>query len=1104
MAPTQISLQLSAAQAQIHSGGLDKARQFLARAEGIDANHYRLHALRAQIARQENRNADAIKEYRVAIANLPEGGVPEGQLFPIQLHLNLADIYRETGDDVSAKQQIAAAEAEVNKLQIEGPARAEFLRVRASIRSADNDLPGAESDLKEALRLDPANLNITLQYANLLWRSKRSNEAFKLYQAVLTKEPNNRYGLEAMGYLHREQGDNKGAEVYFNKLAAAYPNDYVPYLALGDLHTSTRDFPRAEQDYQKAYKLAPSNPVIVANAANAAIEAGQIPSASSWVERAKGKMLDDPRVMRERERVLFHQGKFAESARLGQQVLQQLPKDRNASVYLAYDLYNLGRFDDVLSLTERYSSILPREPNFPLLTGHVHKQNDLLHEAENDYSEAIARDPRMIDAYVNRGYVLNDMQDSEQATKDFNKALELNPKNGVAHLGLAFSSLQVRHGQKALEETDIAEKLLGESGATHLSRATSYRQMRLLDKAEKEYRAALKFAPDDLRLHLALADTQYHMRKYQESIGTLQDAMGMSPDDPAIYSQLAHAYAELHNRPQTIKYIQLAEQADPGSSAVLLNDGDALLTLGDRDAAMERFTRALDAPDGNRVEARIAFARLFMRERKFEDARQQVALAFAESRVGESAPVTADDLVEAANIFLGMADFDLAQKYFKLAHDAGAADEVVAIGMANSYLAQGSPNDAQAQLAALGSPDDYTDNFDYNLAMANVYRQRHDTIKALTTIARANELGGDNDVAERQMQDVAGEAGLQVGKRFGLTSDFLVHGIFEDETIYGLDQQVFAGPAGTAAPPPRSSLETIWTNGYRARFNGWPLLSGFFQVRNARGEVSLPSEALILNRNTYDYTLNSALNPVLRLGRNTFTFNAGLQFTFRRDKLSPVELNQNLFRQFVYMSSNSLGNWLQIQGEAFHEAGPFTARDLSSSEKGARIQFTVGRPWGRTALLTEYSIRDLQFHPLVREFWSTTTGIGVQHQFGEKLKVAILGEYIRSWRTQDTSFWIAQAMRPAGQFSYRVNNRWSVDGRFSFSRGEGFHDYDNIQSSFLINYVRGVRRNVSDGAAEVPVEYPLRFSFGVENANYFNFTGQNQSILRPVIRLTLF
>ncbi len=48
-----------------------------------------------------------------------------------------------------------------------------------------------------------------------------------------------------------------------------------------------------------------ANPVVIANAANAAIQAGHIPIAADWVERAKGSMLDDPRLMRERERVLF-------------------------------------------------------------------------------------------------------------------------------------------------------------------------------------------------------------------------------------------------------------------------------------------------------------------------------------------------------------------------------------------------------------------------------------------------------------------------------------------------------------------------------------------------------------------------------------------------------------------------------------------------------------------------------------------------------------------------------------------------------------------------------------------------------------------------------
>ena len=104
------------------------------------------------------------------------------------------------------------------------------------------------------------------------------------------------------------------------------------------------------------------------------------------------------------------------------------------------------------------------------------------------------------------------------------------------------------------------------------------------------------------------------------------------------------AYAQLGRRPETFKYIQLAEQEAVDQSAILLATGHALLTLGDPTAALERFTRALDAPDANRVDVRIEFAKLFVHQGKFADAKQEVALAFAESRIGEASPVTADNL----------------------------------------------------------------------------------------------------------------------------------------------------------------------------------------------------------------------------------------------------------------------------------------------------------------------------------------------------------------------------------------------------------------------------------------------------------------------------
>ncbi len=216
----------------------------------------------------------------------------------------------------------------------------------------------------------------------------------------------------------------------------------------------------------------------------------------------------------------------------------------------------------------------------------------------------------------------------------------------------------MRHPQEAREQAEEAQKLLGESGSTHLALATAYRQEHLLSSAEQEYRAAIKFAPNDLGLQLALADTLYDMRRYQQSIDALNAALGISPDDPLIYGRMAHAYAHLGRKDETMRYVEAAEKLGGEQSSILLDTGDALLTLGDRKAAMERFARALDAPDANRVDARLAIARLMVKYGEDEDAKQQISLAFAESRIGEAPPVTADNLIEAANLLLAMHDFD--------------------------------------------------------------------------------------------------------------------------------------------------------------------------------------------------------------------------------------------------------------------------------------------------------------------------------------------------------------------------------------------------------------------------------------------------------------
>jgi tetratricopeptide (TPR) repeat protein len=130
------------------------------------------------------------------------------------------------------------------------------------------------------------------------------------------------------------------------------------YLALGDLYSANRQFPEAQESYEQAFQRSPSNPLIVSGAMNAALEAHHPAQAKEWLGRASEGVRQDPQVMREHERYLTMTGNYAESADLGYQVIQKLPKDREAVDYLAYDLLFLKRLDEAMKIVDRFQPVL--------------------------------------------------------------------------------------------------------------------------------------------------------------------------------------------------------------------------------------------------------------------------------------------------------------------------------------------------------------------------------------------------------------------------------------------------------------------------------------------------------------------------------------------------------------------------------------------------------------------------------------------------------------------------------------------------------------------------------------------------------------------------
>ena len=1113
--PQDLSLQLSAAQAEVSMEDVTDAGPFLKRAAAIDPQNYRLHAVEGQIAFFEDKYTVALHEYTAALDHLPQTP-PEGPLYRTELRMNLVDIFHAMQDQAGAQHQLDAALTEINQLDEQGSERAEFLRLRVRVRISAGDLAGARSDIKEALAINAKDPNTLQLEADVLAKSGQPEEAAAVYRKVLAIDSTNRLALTSLGYLARETGHESEAEQYFRKLLQLDANSYLPYLALGDMYVARKEYAKAEVYYRKGYGLAPHNSLIVAGGMNAAIEAHHFNLADQWLSRSNAEMQQEPHLLREKERYLSFIGDYRGSADVGREVIQKMPTDRDVVVYLGYDLLHLDRYDELLQLTLKYESLLPQEPDIPLLAGYVHKQAGQLEQAQDDFTNAIERDATVTTAYVNRGFVRNDLRQPDAAANDFRSALRLEPDNGEAHLGLAYSSLALHQSRQALRQTQLAESQMGDSMALHVIRATAYGELGSWLRAANEYRVVLKYTPNDASIHIALAGTLYGLHRYRDSITELQSAEKLAPANGLVYAQLARSYAQLRDRGQVSHYIELAERAresDPAKeSSIFISDGEALSFIGDQDAAMARFARALGLPQTDRLEVRLAVAHLMVQKGDVEGARRQIALGMMEAQTGEAPPPTGQDYLQIGDVFLGIHDFQLAQKYFERALVAGAPETEVRIGLANSYLAEGDTARAEGQISLISAdPNNSTESdpsYQYLLTEANVLRQRHQNVRALTTFAQATEASGEDDTATRELLQAGANEGMLINRRISFLSNFSVDPVFEPTTVYPLDAKLdVINPIPgrqSLLPLPRSSVETQWTGAYHLHLGEIPDISGFFQMRNAKGEISLPSADTIVDRDTTDYSFNIGINPTVRWGNNVFTFNGGIQETIRRDSSDPVDMDQNLFRQFVYLSTSSFYNILSVNGYAIHETGPFTLSGLHSRTLDGSLDFRVGRPWGKTAFVTGVGSQDEQFDPVIREFFFTSSYTGMERQVGEKLKIRAVGEYMRSWRVDLNRYAVADALRPAGSVEYSPTRNWIVQGSFAYARNPGFHAYDAVQSGFSVSYGTAIRRVYSEGKDEVKLRYPIRFTVGVQQEDFYNFSGAGSLQLRPYVSLSIF
>ena len=163
-----------------------------------------------------------------------------------------------------------------------------------------------------------------------------------------------------------------------------------------------------------------------------------------------------------------------------------------------------------------------------------------------DFTAAIASDPKMAEAYNNRGVLLGKIYYRHgKAVENLAKAVELEKKNPGYWINYGAVLLKNMDYWKAITALDKAIELQAPKERALLYRADARFSLGDRTRAYKDIQAALKIAPDSPELYTMLGGFRLRSKDYPRALQHLKKALGLSKANPQTYLYRGLAYAAL-------------------------------------------------------------------------------------------------------------------------------------------------------------------------------------------------------------------------------------------------------------------------------------------------------------------------------------------------------------------------------------------------------------------------------------------------------------------------------------------------------------------------------------------------------------------------------
>jgi tetratricopeptide (TPR) repeat protein len=272
-------------------------------------------------------------------------------------------------------------------------------------------------------------------------------------------------------------------------------------------------------------------------------------------------------------------------------------------------------------------------------------------KAIGDLTEAIASNPRLIEAYCKKGELQLAADEMTAAWQTFTAAIEANPQSAEAYYGRGMVELSVNLLPAASDDFTSAIRIDPKYAAAYRSRGDAYRKNSNLASAIDNYSDALRLDIADATAVYRRAQCYYQDKQYYQALSDCEDMLHLKPGNVPAMNLKGCIYIALKENDKAIEQFSEAAKLIPNDARTLNNLGAAYLAKNDLPAAMQSFDKSLEnAPDDVSALHNRALAQIKMSGRNFDPDELAASNTRTTAAVFEDIARAQEDLRAAINL----------------------------------------------------------------------------------------------------------------------------------------------------------------------------------------------------------------------------------------------------------------------------------------------------------------------------------------------------------------------------------------------------------------------------------------------------------------------